>query len=108
MNETLAEVISAHAWQRTVIRSGPSMECSCGIWVDDMEPHLATAVLAWVEARLAGAREDVAEAISDEWLDGGHGLGCVHRDEPHDVTAGRSTDAALVVVSRALGVEVGS
>ena len=64
----------------------------------------AAAVRSWLAERLAdeGLREAVAEAVGDVWLDGGHGLGCEYRDEPHDITATKATTAALAAVTAAL------
>lgn len=95
----LAGVLAAH--QR--ILDGPG-SCRCGEWPPlghDVEwpAHLTAAVTAWIGERLAGARDDVAEAVA----------GAVYKTnylgdpaDPDDVT-----DAALGVVTRALGVEVG-
>ena len=64
--------------------------------------HLAAAVAAWLGERLAGAREDVAEAFDERDE-------CEHE---RDVDAWGwecqpcSADAALDVVRRALGIEV--
>jgi hypothetical protein len=94
MSETLAEVLAQHA---DMTDRSSKDGCSCGGASNpsDYADHLATAVLAWVEARLAGAREDVKAAVLAKY------------DFEYDAQE-QVTHAALDVVREALGVEVGS
>lgn len=79
---------------------------------------LAAAVTAWIGEQLAGAREDVAETLLTEHIDGDLlvGAGRGHDSEGDDVAIGVArpaevvwwaADGALGVVARVLGVEVG-
>ena len=81
--------------------------CLCGEHVGlppEHPAHVAAAVLAWVEtvAGDAAVRDAVAEPIGDAWLDDGHGLACQYRDNPHDVTAATSADAAVAALLAAV------
>ena len=112
---TLEEVLRSHLPRDRYDDEGASVGtyCICGGWEGDyfadgeagpFDDHVAAAVRAWLADRLAdgGLREAVAEAVGDVWLDGGHGLGCEYRDEPHDITATKATTAALAAVTAAL------
>ena len=102
---TLEAVLADHDWLTPRGYAWPC--CTCGVEFpggeDDAFAHVAAAVRSWLADRLAdeGLREAVAEAVGDVWLDGGHGLGCECRDEPHDITATKATTAALAAVTAA-------
>lgn len=105
--QTLAEVLAAHD------QSGN--HCTCGEFVANgarlavffdrdvqasHRDHVTAAVTAWIGDRLAEARPCASDQVAEALLDA--------RDGSDDVTGYReATDAALAVVSRALGVEVG-
>ena len=117
---TLEEVLAAHGPSGFINSREGWVECECGErlhlacgWTvgggfgevrKTRDAHVAAAVRSWLADRLAdeGLREAVAEAVGDVWLDGGHGLGCEYRDEPHDITATKATTTALAAVTAAL------
>lgn len=94
---TAEAVLIGHLYREST--AAKAAHCSCGMWLlgnaaHTFQAHLADAVTAWIGARLAEVREDVAASVYGQYQE------C-------EGTARDAADAALGVVAAALGATGG-